>query len=71
MKRVLSITLIAGTISFSGCSSNQQSREKEIQDSIEAAAAADSMLRDATQSADTTVISDSIIVDTPAVKPNE
>lgn len=62
MKKSLFVILIAGMAVLAACSSDNQSREK--QDSIEAAAAADSMLKDATQSADTTLTTDSIVVDT-------
>lgn len=65
MKKLLFLTLSVLAVSVTACSSNDQSKEK--QDSIEAAAAADSMLRDATQEADSTVTVDSIVVDTTPV----
>ncbi|HEY1025092.1 MAG TPA: hypothetical protein VGE26_08015 [Sphingobacteriaceae bacterium] len=64
MKKTFLITLAAGAISWAGCNSSEQGQDKERQDSIEAAAAADSMLRDVIQEADTAISTDSIIVDT-------
>ena len=62
MKRSI-LSILAFTVIFlTACNSNVQ--EKEKQDSIEAAAAADSMLREATQEADTSLTVDSVIIDT-------
>ncbi len=66
MKKSLLLSVIAVAISVVAC--NSDNRAKEKQDSIDAAAAADSMLRDATEQADTTVtMADSVIVDTTPV----
>jgi len=62
MKKLFFLVLITGSTGLIACNSNNENKEK--QDSIEAAAAADSMLRDATQEADTTVTVDSVVVDT-------
>jgi hypothetical protein len=62
MKKSLLLALIALSTGLLACNSNNENKER--QDSLEAAAAADSMLRDATQEADTTVTVDSVVVDT-------
>ena len=66
MKR--SVLPLVHSVSISTCmiSCNRGNQSNESQDSVAAAAAADSMLREATQEADTTVSVDSIIVDTTA-----
>lgn len=62
MKKSLLLALIALSAGLLACNSNNENKER--QDSLAAAAAADSMLRDATQEADTTVTVDSVVVDT-------
>ena len=66
MKNSFLLSVIAVAISVVACNSDNGAKEK--QDSIEAAAAADSMLRDATEQADTTVTIDSVVVDTTPVQ---
>ena len=66
MKNSLLLSVIAVAMSAAACNSDNSAKER--QDSIEAAAAADSMLRDATQDAATTVTIDSVVVDTTPVQ---
>ena len=68
MKNSLLLSVIAVAMGTVACNSDNGAKEK--QDSIESAAAADSMLRDATQEADTTVTIDSVVVDTTPAPQN-